>query len=106
MIRANRARARLEPAANRRVRLNARNPSIASVRQREHVQRMAARRRIDLRCDQVGNEARAAAAEARRDGDVLLAARPEADWEPLHGRREARSPQDAPAAHVNGLELT
>src|SRR6185503_18485301 len=61
--------------------------------------------RIDFGCDQVGNEARAAAAEARRHGDVLLAVDLEAHGETLHRRREPRAPEDAHVAHVDGFEL-
>src|SRR5690606_3219877 len=75
------------------------------VRQREHVERLSASRRLDLGRDQVRHEARASAAEPGRDRDVLLAVDLVADREALHRRREARLPDDAAVAHVDRFEL-
>src|SRR5690606_14678857 len=81
------------------------SPGVSFLRQREHVQRLAARRRLDFGSDQVRNEPWAAAAEARRHGHVLLAVDLEADRETLHRRREPRLPQDPAVANVYRLEL-
>ena len=73
--------------------------------QLEHVQRVAVRRMLDLRRDRPRHAARAAAAEPRRDRDVLLAAGAERDRESLHRRAEPRLPQHFAGLDVEGAEV-
>src|SRR5262245_25433276 len=76
------------------------------LRQRENVKRMPAIRHFDLGCECGGHAARAAAAEAGGDGNVLLAVHGEADRVPLYGRGETRFPHDAAVAHIDRLEAS
>src|SRR5690242_2807139 len=74
------------------------------VRKREHVQRIAVRRIVNVRIEDARHHARAAAAEAGGHGDVLLAAHAERHGEALDGRAQPRFPQHFAVADVHGAE--
>src|SRR5262245_27254489 len=74
------------------------------LRQREDVQRVAALRMLDVRTDRARDVARAAAAKAGCDRDVLTAADGEGDGRALHGGAEPRLPQRLPGLHVERAE--
>src|SRR5215475_5671261 len=67
--------------------------TLALIGQREHVERVARRWRVQVRRDCRRHEARAAAAVAARDADVLLAVDAERDRKSLDRRPEPGLPQ-------------
>src|SRR6266481_1085060 len=78
---------------------------LLTIRQRENVQRIAGRRRVDVGQDRSRHVSRAAAAKACGDGNVLFAADAECYWEALHGSAEANLPQDFSCVHIDGAEV-
>jgi hypothetical protein len=73
-------------------------------RQRKHIKRVAARRIVNVRKDRARHVARAAAAEAGGDGDILFAADAERYRKTLHRCAEAGLPQRFSGVDVDGAE--
>src|SRR5262245_34727959 len=78
---------------------------LATLWKREDVERLPRCRNTNLRRDRRWHEARAAATEPRRHGNVLTSIDREGNREALHRRRESRAPQDFAASHVDRFEL-
>ena len=74
------------------------------LRQRKHVERVSARRIVNVGQNRARDVARAPAAEACRYGDVLFAANAERYGKALHRRAKARLPQRFAGVDVDGAK--
>src|SRR5689334_10507478 len=68
---------------------------------REHVQRIAVRRMVDIGSDHARDIPRTAAAQARRHRDILLPADGERHWVTLHRRPQPRLPKLGSILHID-----
>src|SRR5690348_17120475 len=79
--------------------------ALALIRQSKDIKCVARLRMVHIGLDHPWNVPRAAAAQARRDGDILLAAHAERYRETLHRRAQSNLPESLPGVHVKSSEV-